>query len=107
SFISSLYLFSSMLPPPPQSTLFPYTTLFRSPIFESHPVTECRIRTDMKPRSMTDTRNSLEVLLSAGTLRLGRCLLWVLVWFSGRSEERRVGKECSFALSRCDCRKRR
>src|SRR5207253_10388094 len=28
--------FLSMLPPPPRSTLFPYTTLFRSPREEAH-----------------------------------------------------------------------
>src|SRR5699024_12884749 len=30
SSLSFLCLFSSMIPPPPRSTLFPYTTLFRS-----------------------------------------------------------------------------
>src|SRR5690606_41794681 len=30
-------LFSFMLPRPPRSTLFPYTTLFRSPRCASHP----------------------------------------------------------------------
>src|SRR5205085_3481237 len=29
--ILSFFLFFSMIPPPPRSTLFPYTTLFRSP----------------------------------------------------------------------------
>src|SRR5207249_4833188 len=31
-----LFLFFLSLPPPPSSTLFPYTTLFRSPIFPSN-----------------------------------------------------------------------
>src|SRR5205807_7750602 len=31
TFTTALSFFSSLIPPPPSSTLFPYTTLFRSP----------------------------------------------------------------------------
>src|SRR5437870_6660291 len=39
--ITLLYMLFSMTPPPPTSTLFPYTTLFRSPASAARPPTDC------------------------------------------------------------------
>src|SRR5205085_10276788 len=38
------FFFSFMIPPPPRPTLFPYTTLFRSPPVALHPGTQPRGR---------------------------------------------------------------
>src|SRR5437879_12426890 len=61
-----------MIRRPPTSTLFPYTTLFRSKLFNWR-----RLRT---------RRPKLGSTLPVGSVRI-KCTAW-------RSEERRVGKEC-------------
>src|SRR5687768_17895980 len=38
-----------MIPRPPRSTLFPYTTLFRSPDLGGHPANDRRVRTVLLP----------------------------------------------------------
>src|SRR5207249_9409871 len=51
--LSTLHIsfFSSILPPPPSSTLFPYTTLFRSFTPETKNIVDAKIFAAMKPSS--------------------------------------------------------
>src|SRR5437773_12322305 len=82
-FMTSFYavsFFFFMLRPPPRSTLFPYTTLFRS---ERRPA----LRLD-RARRASRTAYAVPHLHPAGLLA------GVDRGQPGRSEERRVGKEC-------------
>src|SRR5688572_33109936 len=88
-----------MTPPPPRSTLFPYTTLFRSEstvvgmagglaglLLALWAIGSLRATgTTILPR-LTEVRVDLAVVLFSIALSLVTGLL--------RSEERRVGKEC-------------
>src|SRR5689334_25428653 len=74
-----------MIRRPPRSTLFPYTTLFRSSRF---------------------VKRAIEALLHEGGIGLVLTGLTVLVFLGSvratagvRSEERRVGKECRYRWS--------
>src|SRR5206468_12888484 len=92
-----LSLFSFILPPPPRSTLFPYTTLFRSsaprckPSVVRHGVQSRRAqvetaRPENQPRPFRiASARGCRRLRGRGRLAPGQP--------SVRSEERRVGKE--------------
>src|SRR5688572_33462196 len=71
-----------MIRPPPRSTLFPYTTLFRSPTEEKQVIRRGALTLDSERMSVT--WNGQVVLLSLTEF-------WIVY---ARSEERRVGKEC-------------
>src|SRR5687768_7130078 len=74
-----LFLFFLLIPRPPRSTLFPYTTLFRSPTYQRR----APLRLPLVPRN--------------GCGRPGRAperFLPLDITSLLRSEERRVGKEC-------------
>src|SRR5256885_16771869 len=118
-----------MIRRPPRSTLFPYTTLFRSPLFmqlvaqKIAEMTAALGRTSMQARKMAPSSSAFLVadvpatrpshrlgrapLLGLGTCRALRPLHRLLLERhapadlprtraagGGRSEERRVGKEC-------------
>src|SRR5438034_11832867 len=109
SHLLHLSLFSSRIRRPPRSTLFPYTTLFRSGQVGAHVIPEGPERQSSRARA--EPRHHAEVgifleleeyshfgmvaRLSAGAARLP---FWTLRNYMGtdlpRSEERRVGKEC-------------
>src|SRR5205823_15061749 len=91
-----------MLPRPPRSTLFPYTTLFRSVVggivimnimlmSVNERTREIGIRKSLGARRR-DIRN--QFLAESVTLALLGGLLGLLGGVGLRSEERRVGKEC-------------
>src|SRR5205823_15064114 len=87
-------LFSPMLPRPPQSTLFPYTTLFRSQFADQEQTIPRMHRT---PK--TDVFQAAEAEKVAVQETLGRDVVRTklcrrLAEQNARSEERRVGKEC-------------
>src|SRR5205085_11919555 len=56
---SSLFFFFSMIPRPPRSTLFPYTTLFRSKF--NNQQCSSALRGEMKSHGETGERRSLVV----------------------------------------------
>src|SRR5207253_1043870 len=66
--ISPLLFFFSMIPPPPRSTLFPYTTLFRS-----RPRAECAGPVSRRLRSAYRHGDRLRALLRADRCRHRRC----------------------------------
>src|SRR2546426_12395395 len=80
---STLFFFFLMIRRPPRSTLFPYTTLFRSP-------------TPRVPNLQLDPSAAPQVGYRPMTIRL--VVLVTLAMAAAcerpRSEERRVGKEC-------------
>src|SRR5256885_13669862 len=74
-----LFFFFLMIRRPPRSTLFPYTTLFRS-------------SPDRRPQTADRTGFARAIALA---LRLHcHCTAASFPRISDRSEERRVGKEC-------------
>src|SRR5699024_12347838 len=86
----------AMLQPPPRSTLFPYTTLFRSHFDE---VGDRRAAAARGRRLvLTDSHESCPSLtkdrLERSTEDVDRSVLEGDDGTLGRSEERRVGKEC-------------
>src|SRR5687768_18227546 len=50
---SSLCLFTAVIPPPPTSTLFPYTTLFRSDELRAQNDTLMAVYDDLTPMPLT------------------------------------------------------
>src|SRR5438034_9407125 len=97
--------FFFMVPRPPRSTLFPYTTLFRS----LRPVLSVRA-----PRAGVDLEDRVAgvvlareegVLLQALEVRLHRHELLRELALE-RSEERRVGKECRSRSSPAQSKKK-
>src|SRR5690606_41702924 len=89
---SSFLVFFSMLRRPPRSTLFPYTTLFRSRLI--FPARFCG-----HPSFSRQSAGSVLCIqwVSVGSVRPRPIWVWV------RSEERRVGKECRFRRSSNHC----
>src|SRR5688500_20398539 len=81
----------SILSPPTRSTLFPYTTLFRSQLFDApDPAVSSGDRaTTTVPTQALFFLNS-ELATRAADALAGR----ILAKSDFRSEERRVGKEC-------------
>src|SRR2546426_10626500 len=79
-----LFFFFLMIRRPPRSTLFPYTTLFRSPSagLEQH------------VGSTLVARDGDRIVGTAALELYGGSALLRSVAVAGRSEERRVGKEC-------------
>src|SRR5690349_24466206 len=75
-----------MIRPPPRSTLFPYTTLFRS-----------ELRLDKKVEGIAEVRDETDRtgLRIVVELKKDANAQGVLHFLYKRSEERRVGKECS------------
>src|SRR5256885_13857098 len=100
SSFSFFFFFFLMIRRPPRSTLFPYTTLFRSVNFRhdklDHIVTEQWLadpsfEVEGTPEVLQGKRAELTFLQRwAKHLKAGR----ELVRGKPRSEERRVGKEC-------------
>src|SRR5439155_25155124 len=83
-----LYSFLFTLPPPPRSTLFPYTTLFRS----DQPGGRPRGRGGAAPGPAMPLAANMAVALSRSGLKTksGTCPASVAVWTAfeaGRSEE--------------------
>src|SRR5438034_11639865 len=74
-----------MLPPPPSSTLFPYTTLFRSRLNESS-LARALLRIPAAGELWAAVSQALSYPIRAD--QSGECC------DHPRSEERRVGKEC-------------
>src|SRR5438132_13422212 len=76
-----LYIFSLMIPPPPRSTLFPYTTLFRSSLDRtgggSRAMTERQTprRQDAKPQGI-DRRAFVTLGLGSGAAALLAACGW-------------------------------
>src|SRR5699024_12615634 len=57
-FLSSSFFFFLMIRPPPRSTLFPYTTLFRSPESVTRPTPEiCEIFCATRVSTISSTRS--------------------------------------------------
>src|SRR3712207_9526358 len=105
-----LFFFFLMIRRPPRSTLFPYTTLFRSPFtavaFVLGAVTSAvagnigmRIATKANGRTAIAAKEgglakALDVAFSGGAV-MGLSVVGLgILMLSIRSEERRVGKEC-------------
>src|SRR5207253_7758223 len=63
------YSFSLLLPPPPTSTLFPYTTLFRSADFQSgvHDRTRVDLQHDSVLHKRPETRQCRFQLIGTGS----------------------------------------
>src|SRR5690554_8131176 len=107
-----------MLRPPPRSTLFPYTTLFRSEIIteqfylfdEDFYSIDVSGKSDRKADKMLkseinrfdDLVNEEIVQNEDGSMALIGEIQYSYTYTSGsgRSEERRVGKECRYRWSR-------
>src|SRR5438034_11699866 len=96
-----------MIPRPPSSTLFPYTTLFRSHHVVSAAQAGDRVEQD------DDVFAVLHQALGLFDHHVGHLDVAVrrLVergrdHFDARSEERRVGKECRYRWWRCDWTKK-
>src|SRR2546425_11225361 len=88
------FFFFLMIRRPPRSTLFPYTTLFRSGIGRVHDRDAGAARRRHQPRERLD--DPLGTQLVVGPARVGDHAAGVdeIVRHVDRSEERRVGKEC-------------
>src|SRR5205085_10165946 len=65
----SILIFSLRIPPPPKSTLFPYTTLFRSRIIEAHSFRQRHLQVTLK-RSGGRFEHRVKVLGSQPLLSL-------------------------------------
>src|SRR5438034_7058835 len=81
-----------MLPPPPISTLFPYTTLFRSPFFQGHFPGHPVMPGVMQVEAMAQVASLLLFKLAKTTSRIGYFMSADEVKFRkpvtpGRSEE--------------------
>src|SRR2546421_179122 len=85
---SNTPVFFLMIRRPPRSTLFPYTTLFRS-----HRKAQLKVAKVLDPTSDNGTFNlKIDGTLVKENASNGDASAFVNV--SNRSEERRVGKEC-------------
>src|SRR5690349_22906452 len=73
--------FFLMIRPPPRSTLFPYTTLFRSPVFQ------LSIDYHAKPECHYELGRQLKSLRNKGVLIIGSGSLIHNLELAGRSEE--------------------
>src|SRR5947208_16626475 len=99
-----LSLLSSTIPPTPRSTLFPYTTLFRSESCEKHQIANDTIEERCNSVEHVDSFSfgwpegeGINMFNRITAFFYG--VVCYLVFFATfRSEERRVGKECR---SRC------
>src|SRR2546425_9809391 len=89
-----------MIRRPPRSTLFPYTTLFRSPVARHaerrrHDGGPPHARRDRHRDGARDQAGRAAAPPLAAGVPDGRVTRWVLAALGlVRSEERRVGKEC-------------
>src|SRR2546429_9996299 len=89
-----------MIRRPPRSTLFPYTTLFRSHLAHAVPALTDRIQPVVRQEMTIDIhhapRSQAGLQIGPGKLIDQRFTLAQLSHFvqEPRSEERRVGKEC-------------
>src|SRR2546429_9395284 len=89
----SVVFFFLMIRRPPRSTLFPYTTLFRSNPFQDIISNKCELY--MPPRSQNRRRSLLSVLCLVAVALLYAPLggaVWAL-YSAPRSEGGRVGEE--------------
>src|SRR2546425_12474146 len=90
-----------MIRRPPRSTLFPYTTLFRSRVFEKSPVVVQRLRVRQRteqakspaPRTHFAARHVRALVFPVTCSWSWEALVLAFIP-RNRSEERRVGKEC-------------
>src|ERR1039457_7725249 len=93
--VKYFFFFFLMIRRPPRSTLFPYTTLFRSPV---------RFRV-AQPRGLENARSPFRLVQANGRevewghrfldqQRIRSVAETTLRSYAYRSEERRVGKEC-------------
>src|SRR2546426_12844184 len=90
----NFFFFFLMIRRPPRSTLFPYTTLFRSISQPSHPTL---VTAYVCPDQQNDVSVHRNLLFTSGEDFGGRLdcgTQGVSDSVSKRSEERRVGKEC-------------
>src|SRR5437868_7682123 len=84
-----------MIPPPPLSTLFPYTTLFRSPCTAFGGVRNLVKSAAHKPSSIGNSRESTSIIIS---MPPGKTLLVVISRSLCRSEEHTSELQSRFDL---------
>src|SRR5205807_5143064 len=65
--------FFTLLPRPPRSTLFPYTTLFRSGV--AHPGVALHVKPGSSPRSRTAEPDALNAKLADNVVEVGILLV--------------------------------
>src|SRR5256886_15249394 len=94
SYLSFFFFFFLMIRRPPRSTLFPYTTLFRSSAMTS---VQAASRATDAPTTITGRRAALSIAAARASSEGSPAIVLLTSRRDGavhdRSEERRVGKE--------------
>src|SRR3989454_6859249 len=73
-----------MIPPPPRSTLFPYTTLFRSPDGDSHESSQWIVKRSSDNTTVldsgADTANKTSITVPTGVLSFATSYSWSVAY---------------------------